>query len=203
MAHKVEGRIGEGYAITRDDLDSLISSLEKSSITDEEDSPQGTPQAQAGPLSTPSVAPQSTSSGNPSSQPQSESQKPLIPMRKSKDVLLDYDFVEIKTMKERVGIKWREYHPQLYLSQTKHLFVARHDCGTFSQIQKYTPSDAVWREHTINTEMSLGRLVEFLRVLLADLSTLEGPWALVCTKGVLGLHKSRGVFPRRVLSRFE
>jgi hypothetical protein len=201
MGHKVEAYFGEGKGTTEDNLDDLVTSLNKVSISNQAASPQTTPTA-APAREDPALTPNARST----SQPQSGSTppgEPRITIHKTEDGFQDYDFVEIKTLSHN-GIKWRTCHPQLYLSQTQHLFAARQSKGLFTHVRKFRPDDASWRAHTVNTERSLGKLLEFIRQLLAEIRASEnGPWALVCTKDGLKLHKSMEALPQIIISRFE
>jgi hypothetical protein len=209
MGHKVEACFGEGKGTIDDNLDGLVTLLNKVSISSKSVAPQTTTTVatQAGPALIPTTRPRSGHSNLSTSQPQSVSTLPRdtrITVLKTKDVFQDYDFAEIKTLGQQNNVNWRRYHPQLYLSQTQHLFAARHSRGRFTRVERLQPDDAAWCEQTINTEKSLGKLLEFLRRLLVEIKASgDGPWALVCTKNGLKLHKSMEILPQTIISLFD
>jgi hypothetical protein len=187
MEHKVEAYADERRAARSDDVNSLISSFGRIRITDRARRPPVMSRASA-PTSATSVI---FTDGE-------------IRVQKTKDTFKDYNFVEVKTMAQRKTIDWRIFHPQLYLSQTKQVLVARHARGQFVSIEKHQLNDEALRQQTEHTEQTLGRLVEFMRRLFVALKASgSGPWALVCTNGTLKLHKSTELPPQDVLSRFE
>jgi hypothetical protein len=181
MAHKVEAYVKKHPVINDDlddELDGLTSALGTVRLT--EGSSTGIPQA--GP-----------SGGR-------------MNVRQTNEGFRDYSFVEIKTMSSWKEIDWQEWYPQLYLSKTNYLYVARHARGTFTSVEKHEVMDPeIERAYKPKMEESLGRLLEFLRRLFAALKTTgNGPWALVCVGGRLMLHKSReGPLPSWVLERFK
>jgi len=187
MEHKVEAYADERRAARSDDMNSLISSFGRIRITDRARRPPVMSRASA-PTSATSVI---FTDGK-------------VRVQKTKDTFKDYNFVEVKTMAQRKTIDWRIFHPQLYLSQTKQVLVARHARGQFVSIEKHQLNDEALRQQTEHTEQTLGRLVEFMRRLFVALKASgSGPWALVCTNGTLKLHKSTELPPQDVLSRFE
>lgn len=188
MGHKVEAYVEENQATRQDDLDSLVSSFGGIRI--------------AGQGSTPAASP--TTSKATSSTNETVSLEGEIPVKKTKDAFKDYAFVEIKTIGQRKAVDWRLFHPQLYLSQTKQVLVAKHARGEFVSIDKYQLNDLALREHKERTEQSMGKLLEFIKCLLETLKSSEdGPWALICSKGVMKLYKSTEIPPQDALSRFD
>ncbi|PVF99869.1 hypothetical protein CPB86DRAFT_265484 [Serendipita vermifera] len=181
MAHKVEAYVTRHQVIQddlEDELDSLTSALNTVRLTGS--SSTGITQA-------------STGWGR-------------AHVRQTSDGFREYGFVEIKTMSGWKEIDWKEWYPQLYLSRTKYLYVARHTRGTFDKIEKLKVTDPeVEKTYQAKMEDSLGRLLEFLRRLFAALKRSEnGPWALLCIDGRLMLHKSReGPLPSWILGHFD
>jgi hypothetical protein len=209
MGHKVEACFGEGKGAIDDNLDGLVTLLNEVSISSKA-AAQTTATvvpAQAGPALMPITRTRSSHSNLSTYQPQSGSTLPRdtrITVIKTKDGFQDYDFAEVKTLRQQGNVNWRRYHPQLYLSQTQHLFAARHSRGRFTRVERLQPDDAAWREQTMNTEKSLGKLLEFIRRLLMEIKASgDGPWALVCTKDALKLHKSMEILPQTILSFFD
>lgn len=126
-----------------------------------------------------------------------------VPIYRTKDLFREYPFVEIKTMAQRKEINWRTFHPQLYLSQTDLLIVARYSRGQFVSIEKYRLQDPLLAQESQHTERALGRLLELFRSLLGTLKEAHGNWALVCISGTLYLYQSEEGGPQDVLSYFE
>jgi hypothetical protein len=187
MGHKVEAYADERRTAHSEDMDSLLSSFGGIRIAD-----------RASRLPTTSSTSASTST---TSVTFTDGE---IPVQRTAGALKDYQFVEIKTMAQRKVVDWRLFHPQLYLSQTKQVLVARHARGQFVSIEKYQLNDAALRQQMEHTEQTLGKLLEFMRRLFVALKASgNGPWARVCTNGILKLHKSTELPPQDVLSRFE
>jgi hypothetical protein len=187
MGHKVEACADERRAARSEDVDSLISSFGGIRIADRGGRPPATSSASTS-TSTTSVT---FTDGE-------------VPVQRTADAFKDYKFVEIKTMAQRKAVDWKIFYPQLYLSQTKEVLVARHARGQFVSIEKHQLNDAALRQQLQHTEQTLGRLLEFMRRLFVALKASgSGPWALVCTNGTLKLHKSTQLPPQHALSRFE
>jgi hypothetical protein len=187
MGHKVEAYADERQAARSEDVDSLISSFGGIRIEDQGSRPVATSSTSAS-TSTSSVT---FTDGE-------------IPVQKTTDVFKDYKFVEIKTMGQRKAIDWRRFHPQLYLSQTKEVLIARYARSQFVSIEKHQLNDAALRQQLEHTEQTLGGLLEFIqRLFVAVKASGSGPWALVCKNGILKLHESTESPPQDILSRFE
>jgi hypothetical protein len=187
MGHKVEAYADERRAPRSEDVDSLISSFGGIRIADK----GGRPVATSSASTSTSATSVTFTDGE-------------IPVQRTTDLFKDYKFVEIKTMAQRKAVDWRLFHPQLYLSQTKEVLVARHARGQFVSIEKFQLDDVTLRQQTEHTEQTLGRLLEFIRRLfVAVKASGSGPWALVCRNGILKLHTSTESPPQDILSRFE
>ncbi|CAG8698367.1 10065_t:CDS:2, partial [Acaulospora colombiana] len=156
MAHKVEGYVTRHQVIKddlEDELDSLTSALNTVRLT--------------GASSTGTIP--------------TSSEGARVNVQQTSDGFREYGFVEIKTMSGWKEIDWKEWYPQLYLSQTKYLYVARHTRGTFDKMEKFKVTDPeVEKIYKEKMEDSLGRLLEFLRRLFAAAKRSgNGPWALL------------------------
>lgn len=75
--------------------------------------------------------------------------------------------VELKTMSQNKNVIWNSVYPQLYLSGTPHLFVAKHFKGSFTTLQRYDLHGSTLRPYAKAVEQGLGKLVK----LLEELST--------------------------------
>jgi hypothetical protein len=187
MAHKVEAYADEQRVAPVEDVDSLISSFGGIRIADRGSRPVATSTT----LTSTSTTSVTFTDGE-------------IPVQRTTDVFKDYKFVEIKTMGQRKEIDWRRFHPQLYLSQTEKVLVARHARGQFVSIEKYQLGDEALRQEMEHTKQTLGRLLEFIRHLfVAVKASGSGPWALVCRDGILKLYDSTESPPQDILSRLE
>lgn len=128
-----------------------------------------------------------------------------LQMRQGEDPYKQYKFVEIKTMSQRKEIDWKDFYPQLYLSQTAQVRVARHDRGTFRKMETYDIFSKDLKNEQEIMELRLAKLALFLKELRSTLRELGvGPWSLVCKQGTLRLYDSKDdPLPDFILSRFN
>ncbi|KAF8841510.1 hypothetical protein BDN67DRAFT_1068471 [Paxillus ammoniavirescens] len=101
------------------------------------------------------------------------------------------NMIEIKTRALKRQIDWTEVYPQLYLSQTAYLYLAKHDRGTFQPVEKVQLNGAVMQSHAKGAETSIGKLKVLLQQIL-DVVRKEGKkgqLSLVCQGGKLTLYK--------------
>jgi len=75
--------------------------------------------------------------------------------------------VELKTMSQNKNVIWNEVYPQLHLSGTPHLYVAKHFKGSFTTLQRHDLHSSTLRPYAKVVEQELGKLVK----LLGELST--------------------------------
>ena len=77
------------------------------------------------------------------------------------------NLVELKTMSQNKTVTWREVYPQLHLSGTPHLYVAKHFKGSFTTMERHDLHDSTLRPYAKAAEQGLGKLVK----LFEELST--------------------------------
>ncbi|KAH7890452.1 hypothetical protein F5I97DRAFT_1964022 [Phlebopus sp. FC_14] len=120
--------------------------------------------------------------------------------------------IEIKTRASHKIMDWNEVYPQLYLSQTAHLYLAKHERGSFQRVEKYQLNGSNLRDYAVRTEKSMGKLKVLLDAILRavrKLRTRDGiavPLSLVCQGDTLTLYRrdaSTG-YPlgKEILSKF-
>ncbi|KAF9223146.1 hypothetical protein BS17DRAFT_782437 [Gyrodon lividus] len=101
------------------------------------------------------------------------------------------NMVEIKTRASHRALDWIEIYPQLYLSQTPYLYVAKHERGNFQTVEKTQLNGATMRPYAKQAEASMGKLKILLGQIL-EVVRKEGnnvPLSLVCRGGELVLYK--------------
>lgn len=75
------------------------------------------------------------------------------------------NLVEVTTMGQNKPVIWNRVFPQLYLSGTPHLFVAKHFKGSFATLHRYHLHSSSLRQYTEAAEQGLGKLVKSLEEL--------------------------------------
>ncbi|KZT69577.1 hypothetical protein DAEQUDRAFT_726559 [Daedalea quercina L-15889] len=115
------------------------------------------------------------------------------------------DLVEIKTGKR---VKWKETYPQLFLSQTPHLFTASHEQGKFHRIQKLAVDGPEMRGLVDEFQTDFAKLRETLIAIRETLRRHKQHLrlSLVCRKGKLDVFRMRDTsscLPDAELQRFE
>ncbi|KIJ62271.1 hypothetical protein HYDPIDRAFT_30535 [Hydnomerulius pinastri MD-312] len=114
-----------------------------------------------------------------------------VKLTSPRTVIPQSDLIEIKTRSAYRELDWDEIYPQLYLSQTAYLFIARHDRGTFRPVEKIELDGDDMKAHAKEAEETIFKL----KVLLEDILKAvreEGagsPTTLVCQDGTLTLWK--------------
>ncbi|KIK96154.1 hypothetical protein PAXRUDRAFT_139076 [Paxillus rubicundulus Ve08.2h10] len=101
------------------------------------------------------------------------------------------NMIEIKTRALKRQIDWAEVYPQLYLSQTAYLYIAKHDRGTFQPVQKIQLNGPTMTEHAEKAKASMRELKMLLGQIL-EVVRNEGKkvqLSLVCQGGRLTLYK--------------
>jgi hypothetical protein len=116
--------------------------------------------------------------------------------------------IELKTRAAHRELDWHEAYPQLYLSQTAYLYLAKHQKGSFVTVEKVELGGAGMRRYASEAEAGMGKLREVLKEVLEAVRK-EGhgvPLSLVCQGGRLALHKRQAgtgkVVGNEILSRF-
>jgi hypothetical protein len=184
MAFKIEAAAPRTEG-DEDDLNDLVSALGKAEI--KEDTSQAI-------------------NASDSATKKPELKKP-IPEHITGKKVVEYDFIEIKTMAQKKEINWKEFYPQLMLSNNRSLYAARHFRGQFITIDKFYVGDPSLKAYEEDTRKAFGQLLEFLRRLFVTLKQSQsgaGPWALVCMGGNLKLHKlEKDVLSPEEISRFS
>jgi hypothetical protein len=70
-------------------------------------------------------------------------------------------------MRQNKSVIWNDIYPQLYLSGTPHLYVAKHFKGAFTTVERHDIYSPALRPYAKAAEEGLGKLVK----LLEELST--------------------------------
>jgi hypothetical protein len=99
----------------------------------------------------------------------------------------------MKTRAARRELDWAEVYPQLYLSQTAFLYIAKHERGSFNTLEKVELGAENMLPHTRRTEQGVAKL----KVVLQDiLDAVKGEdvgvgMSLVGKNGELVLYKRK------------
>lgn len=90
---------------------------------------------------------------------------PISVQLTSRPLVAQDSLIELKTMSQNKNIVWNKVYPQLYLSGTPHLYLAKHSRGSFTTLQRYDLHGSTLRPYAKAAEQGLGKLVESLREL--------------------------------------
>lgn len=99
--------------------------------------------------------------------------------------------VEIKTTHFKSSFPLREFFPQLFFSQTPHLYLAKHDTGRFpaERLRKLQLDSGSLAEEARKAEADLGRVVAFLEQVMRLAATMcDGTKGKEMTLAFDGLH---------------
>ncbi|KAH9919324.1 uncharacterized protein B0H18DRAFT_1028382 [Fomitopsis serialis] len=115
------------------------------------------------------------------------------------------DIVEIKTGKK---MKWKETYPQLFLSQTPHLYAASHEQGLFRQVRMLGVDDPEMREVAEELQNDFVKLRDTLIDIRNTLRRHKQSTrlSLLCQKGnlqVFRMKNANSCLPEAILERFE
>ncbi len=118
--------------------------------------------------------------------------------------------IEMTTRSERnaAHFDWDDAYPQLFLSHTTNHFMAVHQNGRFSIIQKRRLDSDEMKSIGRRMQPAFRRLKAVLEVVqeLVVLYGKDGRLSLVCQRGVLKVYKrvsTESCLPNDVLARFE
>ncbi|KIO08991.1 hypothetical protein M404DRAFT_22218 [Pisolithus tinctorius Marx 270] len=131
-----------------------------------------------------------------------------VKLTSPRSVLPQSSVIEIKTRAARRELDWKEVYPQLYLSQTSYLYLAKHTRGTFGRVEKFQINSEGMAAHAREAEASMAKLEALLSAILKAVRKYgEGvPLSLVYRAGELQLYKrkrgTRRPFGKDVLSKF-
>lgn len=130
----------------------------------------------------------------PKSQPDSACTNRLgmkVKLTSPRSVIPQSRVIEIKTRASHRELDWKEVYPQLYLSQTPYLYLARHTKGTFGAVEKVDLNGETMVPRAKEAEDAMGKLEMLLgSILKAVRRQGKGvPLSLVYHKGKLQLYK--------------
>ncbi|KIK91660.1 hypothetical protein PAXRUDRAFT_149014 [Paxillus rubicundulus Ve08.2h10] len=103
------------------------------------------------------------------------------------------DLIEVKTRSIRGELNWREFYPQLYLSQIPWLYVAWHLDGIFQPVEKIALDSDTMKPHAEDAAPSVGKLKVLLEDILKAVREQGSgvPLSLVCRGRTLTLWKRK------------
>lgn len=116
--------------------------------------------------------------------------------------------IELKTHSTQSGKGWANSYPQLFLSQTPHMYRGIHKNGRISEIKKFTLGEP----HLEPTDQKAQVGFKKLKVLLTTIQELvvkygvDGRISLVCEGKELGLYQREGAgscLPKYALALFR
>ncbi|KAI5989813.1 hypothetical protein F5J12DRAFT_727783 [Pisolithus orientalis] len=132
-----------------------------------------------------------------------------IKLTSPRSVLPQSSVIEIKTRSARRELDWKEVYPQLYLSQTPYLYLAKHTRGTFGPVEKVQINSQGMIAHTREAEATMAKLEALLNAILKAVRKHgEGvPLTLVYRAGKLQLYTRKAgtgqSFGKDILSKFQ
>lgn len=92
--------------------------------------------------------------------------------------------------------------PQLFFSQTQHLFLAKHDRGTFVSIEKHQLGEGVFKAEEARAQRGLRKLVEVLKemrkIVIREGQKGEGVAFVFSYGSGLRVHRSGSVERRKL-----
>jgi len=99
--------------------------------------------------------------------------------------------IELKTRAAHRELDWAEIYPQLYLSQTALLYIAKHERGNFNTLEKVELGSESMQTHARRAEQGVAKLKLVLQD-ISDAAKKEGVGvglSLVAMGGKLALYK--------------
>lgn len=101
--------------------------------------------------------------------------------------------IELKTRAARREIDWAEIYPQVYLSQTAFLYIAKHERGNFNTLEKVELGSESMQIHARRAEQGIAKLKLVLQDILdaAKKEDVGVGLSLVAKDGKLALYKRR------------
>ncbi|KAG2109056.1 uncharacterized protein F5147DRAFT_693865 [Suillus discolor] len=99
--------------------------------------------------------------------------------------------IELKTRAARREIDWAEVYPQLYLSQTAFLYIAKHERGSFNTLEKVELGSESMQTHARRTQQGVAKLKLVLQDILDAVKKEDVGvgLSLVAKDGKLALYK--------------
>ncbi|KAG9013886.1 hypothetical protein FRB94_004266 [Tulasnella sp. JGI-2019a] len=101
--------------------------------------------------------------------------------------------IELKTRAARKALDWRDTYPQLYLSQTPYLYLAKHERGDFMPVERYEITGPELRRYAGQAEVGMVKLRDVLLQIL-EYAKEEGEgvgMSLVCQGDGLALYRRK------------
>jgi hypothetical protein len=116
--------------------------------------------------------------------------------------------IELKTRVAHKPLDWADTYPQLYLSQTPHLYLAKHSRGSFTSAEKFNLAGSTLVSYAKQAEEGMGKLKAMLGEVLAEVKEAGSGvgLCLICVGGQLALYKRKEgtgkSVGKEILSRF-
>ncbi|KAG9013884.1 hypothetical protein FRB94_004264 [Tulasnella sp. JGI-2019a] len=111
----------------------------------------------------------------------------------SRTIVPQSTLIELKTRASHKALDWEETYPQLYLSQTPYLYLAKHDRGAFRPAEKYDVAGRDLRPYAEQAEVGMVQLRDALLQILGS-AREEGEGvglSLVCQGEDLALYRRK------------
>jgi hypothetical protein len=101
--------------------------------------------------------------------------------------------IRVKTRAASRTLDWSEAYPQLYLSQTENLYLAKHVRGKFTAVEKYRMSGEDLRVYAREASAGMGKLKALLVEVLGAARTAGAGvgMSLICVDGKLELFERK------------
>ena len=126
-------------------------------------------------------------------EPTSESPTGLNIKRTASSLVPQSDLIEVKTRSMHREPNWKEIYPQLFLSQTAWLYMAKHSRGAFEPVEKISLTGDEMKPYAEMMEGTLGKLKNLLKAIFKAVREQgEGvPLSLVRQGGTLSLWRRK------------
>ncbi|KAF8474061.1 hypothetical protein BDZ91DRAFT_691221 [Kalaharituber pfeilii] len=111
-----------------------------------------------------------------------------IAIRKAGELIPQEHIIEIKTRAAHRPVGVEKCMPQLWFSDTRHLYVGLHQGGAFTRIIKHTVDDAIISAWERKYQHELGKLVDLLAQILEKAKGNKERMKIRCVNGTLKLE---------------
>ncbi|KAG8859345.1 hypothetical protein FRB96_004560 [Tulasnella sp. 330] len=118
----------------------------------------------------------------------------------SRTIVPQASLIELKTRAAHKPLDWADTYPQLYLSQTPYLYLAKHNRGAFQPAEKYDLAGRDLRMYAERAEIGMVKLRDVLHQVIESVKT-EGEGvdlSLVCEGSSLALYRRKAGTGRAV-----
>ncbi|EIW75664.1 hypothetical protein CONPUDRAFT_147212 [Coniophora puteana RWD-64-598 SS2] len=120
-----------------------------------------------------------------------------VELQSSRELVPQSSLIDLVTRTMKGDVRWQEVFPQMYLSQTEYLYIARHERGMFGNVEKVrlngAMSDEIARRRRRVETVEMPKLKAALDAILSVVRKVDDgvQLSLVRERGELALYKLR------------